>query len=108
MQVQRDKSYSIVMMIFLELHTTNLLREYVDKMVKRTIGGVPSHTGIFTRNIILSSLLFIVLRWGESLTINLKTAQNFLKTKFPSGQQKMLQKKAQWQMNQVIDGIPYM
>ena len=30
---------------------------------------------------------------GENLTINLKTAQNFLKTKFPIGQQKMLQKK---------------
>ena len=31
------------------------------------------------------------LGWGESLTINLKTAQNFLETKFQSGQQKMLQ-----------------
>jgi len=42
------------------------------------------------------------------LTISLKTAQNFLKKKFPTGQLKMLQKKGQWQMNRVIDGFPYM
>ena len=48
------------------------------------------------------------LWWGESLTISLKTAQNFLKTKFPTGQLKIMQKKSHWQMNRVIDGFPYM
>ena len=33
------------------------------------------------------------IQLGGSLTISLKTTQNFLKTKFPTGQLKMLQKK---------------
>ena len=63
---------------------------------------------VFVVLLIDPSVSLICLWWGESLTINLKTANNFLKTKFPSGQQKRLQKIAQWQMNRVIDDFPYM
>ena len=51
--------------------------------------------------------LSLTIGQGVKSMIILKTAQNFFKTKFPSGQLKMLQKKAQWQMNRVIDNFPY-
>ena len=39
--------------------------------------------------------------------IILKTIQNFLKTKFLSGQQNFPHKIGQWQMNRVIDSFLY-
>ena len=45
---------------------------------------------------------------GVKAMISLKTAPNFLKTKFLSRQQNFLQKKTQLHMNRVIDSFPYM